>query len=58
LPALFIHGQESPLPVSSSQRTVELIPGAKLVVIEGIGHFPWIELPDSVRAAVDLFLSL
>jgi pimeloyl-ACP methyl ester carboxylesterase len=39
LPTLVIHGAEDPLiAVSGGQATAEAIPGAELVVIEGMGH--------------------
>ena len=42
LPALVIHGAEDPLiAVSGGQATAEAIPGAELLVIDGMGH----ELP-------------
>jgi pimeloyl-ACP methyl ester carboxylesterase len=39
VPALVIHGRDDPLvPVTCGVDTAESIPGAKLVVIEGMGH--------------------
>jgi pimeloyl-ACP methyl ester carboxylesterase len=39
VPTLVIHGSDDPLfPVTCGVDTAELIPGAKLVVIEGMGH--------------------
>ena len=39
LPTLVIHGVEDPLiAVSGGQATAEAIPGAELVVIDGMGH--------------------
>ena len=39
LPTLVIHGAEDPLiAVSGGQATAEAIPGAELVVIDGMGH--------------------
>jgi pimeloyl-ACP methyl ester carboxylesterase len=38
-PTLVIHGAEDPLvDVSGGRATAEAIPGAKLVVIDGMGH--------------------
>ena len=53
LPALFVHGQRSPLPVSASTDTAALIAGAEVVVVPGAGHFPWVEAPGCVGAALD-----
>jgi pimeloyl-ACP methyl ester carboxylesterase len=39
VPTLVIHGTDDPLVgVSAGERTAELIPGAELVLIEGMGH--------------------
>jgi len=38
-PTLVIHGDEDPLvPVEGGRDTAEAIPGAKLLIIEGMGH--------------------
>lgn len=53
-PTLVIHGSEDPLvPVEHGIATAEAIPGAKLVIIEGMGHglaFPaiWPRLVDAI----------
>jgi proline iminopeptidase len=56
LPALFVHGVQSPLPVESAERTAALIPGAVFEPVDDCGHFPWIEQPGAVRRAVERFL--
>jgi pimeloyl-ACP methyl ester carboxylesterase len=56
LPVCFVHGELSVLPVSSSERTAELVPGSTVVVVPEVGHFPWVEQPRSVRGAVEQFL--
>jgi pimeloyl-ACP methyl ester carboxylesterase len=56
LPVLIVHGVQSPLPIESLERTAALIPGAVFERIEGSGHFPWLEQPGQVRAAVERFL--
>ena len=39
IPALVIHGSEDPVvPVGCGQNTAQAIPGAKLLIIEGMGH--------------------
>src|SRR5262249_19068233 len=39
VPTLVIHGSDDPLvPMTCGVETAEAIPGAKLVVIEGMGH--------------------
>ncbi len=56
-PALFIAGRDSPIPPARSAESAALIPGARVKVVEGAGHFPWLEQPGSVRAAVGKLLS-
>jgi pimeloyl-ACP methyl ester carboxylesterase len=51
-PALFVHGAEDPLPVESSLATAELVPASHVAVIDGSGHFPWLECPEAFREAV------
>src|SRR5918992_3052470 len=54
--ALFVHGRESPIPPGRSEESAHLIDGARVEVIPGAGHFPWLERPGSVAAAVREFL--
>jgi pimeloyl-ACP methyl ester carboxylesterase len=56
LPALFIHGEADPLPVSSSLEAAALIRGAVVETIAGCGHFPWLERPGEIRRIVAAFL--
>jgi hypothetical protein len=43
-----------PMPVEKSARqTVARIPGAWLEVVEGAGHFPWLERTGCARAALE-----
>jgi pimeloyl-ACP methyl ester carboxylesterase len=56
VPALLVHGELDPLPLRSATETAALIPGAEVAVIEGCGHFPWIECPGEVRSAVERWL--
>jgi pimeloyl-ACP methyl ester carboxylesterase len=55
-PTLVIHGSEDLIPSGSSAEWAETIPNAELVVIEGAGHYPHLEAPESFFAAVDRFL--
>lgn len=49
VPAVVIHGDVDPLVTpSGGQRTAELIPGAELLMVEGMGH----DLPPAVHAQV------
>ena len=54
--ALFIHGAEDPIPVSSSEYWVKLFDG-RLQIINGSNHFPFVEKPDEVARVVNEFLT-
>jgi len=56
LPVLFVHGELDPLPVRASLETAALVQGAHVEVIEGSGHFPWLERPGEVRRAIESWL--
>ncbi len=49
VPTLVIHGELSPIPLSQGRRIAALIPDARLAVVKGGGHWPWIEQPGFVR---------
>jgi pimeloyl-ACP methyl ester carboxylesterase len=52
VPVGFVHGSRSPMPVAASTDAAERIPGAWVEVIEGAGHFVWVEAPGAVRASL------
>jgi proline iminopeptidase len=56
LPVLLVHGTDDPLPLSSAEGLARLLPRSRLVVLEGCGHFPWLEQPGVVADAVAAFL--
>jgi pimeloyl-ACP methyl ester carboxylesterase len=56
LPALFIHGERDPLPVSSSLEAAALVPDARVETIPDCGHFPWMERPGEIKRRVERFL--
>jgi pimeloyl-ACP methyl ester carboxylesterase len=56
VPALLIHGEGDPLPVSASEETAALIKGARVETVAEAGHFPWIERPGVVRSLVEGFV--
>jgi proline iminopeptidase len=56
-PALFVHGEDDPLPPVSSTAAAALIPGALVETIPDCGHFPWLEQPEAFRAAVERLLT-
>ena len=57
MPVLVVHGAASPVPYSEAERTAALLPGASLRILPGVGHFPWIEQPGSVRREVGALLA-
>jgi pimeloyl-ACP methyl ester carboxylesterase len=48
----FVHGSRSPMPVAASTDGAERIPGAWVEVVEGAGHFVWVEAPGAVRTSL------
>jgi pimeloyl-ACP methyl ester carboxylesterase len=52
VPVGFVHGSRSPMPVGSSTDAADRIPGAWVDVVEGAGHFVWVEAPGAVRASL------
>jgi pimeloyl-ACP methyl ester carboxylesterase len=52
IPVLFLHGAASPMPLRASTDTAALIPHARVEIVEGAGHFIWLEQPGAVRDAV------
>ncbi|MCE7983198.1 MAG: alpha/beta fold hydrolase [Caldilinea sp. CFX5] len=55
-PTLIIHGDEDLIPLESSQQIHEAIAGSQLVVLEGIGHIPFVEAPVAFFATVRDFM--
>ncbi|GAB1646489.1 alpha/beta fold hydrolase [Krasilnikovia sp. MM14-A1259] len=55
LPTLVVWGdQDHVMPVEHAKAAAELMPGAQLVVLPGVGHFPHREAPEEfVRAVTD-----
>lgn len=56
IPTLVVHGDADPLvDVSGGRRTAEVIPGAELLVIEGMGHdIPRVFQPQVIEAVLAL----
>lgn len=55
-PALVILGTADVFPVASGREWAAAIPNARLLLLEGVGHFPYLEAPEAFFAAVDTFL--
>jgi len=56
-PALLLHGEGDPMPLSATLDTADLIDGALVRNVEGAGHFPWLERPGEIRQIVETFLA-
>jgi pimeloyl-ACP methyl ester carboxylesterase len=52
VPVGFVHGSRSPMPLAASTDAAERIPGAWVEVVEGAGHFIWVEAPGAVRTSL------
>jgi pimeloyl-ACP methyl ester carboxylesterase len=52
VPVGFVHGSRSPMPLAASTDAADLIPGAWVDVVDGAGHFVWVEAPGAVRASL------
>jgi pimeloyl-ACP methyl ester carboxylesterase len=56
-PALVVWGGGDPyLPVEYARGNLEGFPSAEVVILEGSGHWPWIDDPDGAAAAILPFL--
>jgi pimeloyl-ACP methyl ester carboxylesterase len=52
VPAVFVLGDRSPMPLTQGQQTAALFPAGQVKVIAGAGHLPWHEQPGCVAAAL------
>jgi pimeloyl-ACP methyl ester carboxylesterase len=52
VPVGFAHGSRSPMPLAASTDAADRIPGAWVDVVDGAGHFVWVEAPGAVRASL------
>ncbi len=56
-PVLLVHGAADPRPVAAVQALAAELPNGRLVVLDGVGHFPHWEAPAALRGALRAFLS-
>lgn len=57
MPSLIIWGDNDPIiPCAHGEEAHEVMPGSRLVIFEGVGHFPHVEVPDEFVAAVIEFM--
>ncbi|MFG1815845.1 alpha/beta fold hydrolase [Kribbella sp. NPDC049174] len=57
VPTLLVHGAEDLRPPAVTDSLLRALPNAERVVLDGVGHYPWIEDPDGFQKAVRAFLS-
>lgn len=55
-PTLVIHGAKDVIALSNAREWAATMPNARLLALEGIGHFTYVEAPDRFFSAVDTFL--
>lgn len=54
VPTVFIHGAASPMPITASTDTAQVIGSEALVeIVPDAGHFVWIDVPGCVRDGLD-----
>lgn len=57
IPFLIIHGtRDTAAPFEGSIEWINALPQARLIRIDGVGHLPWLEVPEQVFGAIDQFL--
>lgn len=56
-PALIIHGTEDPIPFRAAQEWSSTLPNSRLLMLEGIGHFPYLEAPARFFPSVTRFVT-
>lgn len=57
VPVLVVHGSEDPIPMESSREWAAAFPNARLVVVDGAGHYPHVEQPERFFDTVLEFLA-
>lgn len=57
VPTLVVHGTTKQDPVDEAEEWVQALPDARLLELEGVGRFPWIEVPDAFFGPVNRFLA-
>ena len=55
-PVLIVHGSADVIPVDSAREWAAALPDARLWVMDGVGHFPYLEAPAPFFDAVQAFL--
>jgi proline iminopeptidase len=55
-PTLVVHGLQDLVPPNAARLWATLVRDARVLWLEGVGHFPWLEDPEAFFPAVDGFL--
>ncbi len=56
-PVLTVHGTNDPnAPIEGGREWVSLLPNARLIELEGVGHGPWLEAPSEFFEVIGSFL--
>lgn len=55
-PTLILHGDASVISLEGAEAINNRIPVSRLIVLKDVGHFPYIEVPQTFRAAVKAFI--
>ncbi|WP_371405309.1 alpha/beta hydrolase [Kribbella sp. NBC_00662] len=56
VPTLLVHGAEDLRPPYVTDSLLDALPNAERVVLDGVGHYPWVEDPDGFQRVVREFL--
>jgi proline iminopeptidase len=56
MPVLILHGTEDSRPAWATDSLLAALPRAERVIINGAGHFTWVERPEETRSALRQFL--
>jgi len=54
---LVVHGDADPIPISSARAWAAALPHARLLALDGVGHFPYLEAPARFFPAVRTFVA-
>jgi proline iminopeptidase len=56
IPGLIIHGTMDPLPLDGAKAWASVLSNGQLLLLDGVGHFPYLEVPDRFFEVVNEFL--
>jgi proline iminopeptidase len=56
-PALIVHGSADAISAHSAREWAAALPNARFALLEGVGHFPYLESPERFYPLVNAFLT-